>query len=69
MIEDDDMFSISHLLYALGAFYGVVGLVLVLRAQKPTCHICAYRVYCPIRQRSLWDPSIKRCYDASKPMP
>ncbi|MGO9646738.1 MAG: hypothetical protein ACLPOO_01660 [Terriglobales bacterium] len=60
------MLSLSHWLYGLAAFYGVVGLVFARKALKPTCRICAHRVYCPIRQRSLWDPSAKRCYDVPK---
>ncbi len=57
------MLSFPHWLYALAAFYGAIVLGIAVRARKPTCRICAHRGYCPIRQRSLWDPSTKRCYD------
>jgi len=60
------MFSLPHWLYALAAFYGAIGLEMARRAQKPTCRICAHRQYCPIRQRALWDPSAKHCYDVPK---
>jgi len=60
------MVSLPHWLYALAVFYGALGLEIARRARKPTCRICAHRVYCPIRARSLWVPSTKLCYDIPK---
>ncbi len=55
--------NLLHFLYGLAAFYGVIGLLLVRKAQKPTCRICGHREYCPTRQQAQRDPSIKRCYE------
>jgi len=61
------MVALSHWLYALAAFYGVVAIEIARRAQKPNCRTCAHRQYCPIRQLSLWEPGTKRCYEMRKP--
>jgi len=57
------MFSLHHCLYALGAFYGVIGLVILRRAGKPTCRICVHFEHCPTRRWFLHDPDTKRCYE------
>ena len=62
------MLSLPHWLYALAAFYGVISLGFARRAHRPTCRICAYRECCPIRQRAMWDPTTKHCYEIPKPL-
>ena len=57
------MFSLPHFLYALLAFYGVVSVLLIRRAWRPSCRICVHRDYCPVRRASQLDSRVERCYD------
>jgi hypothetical protein len=38
--------------YALAAFYWVVGVEILLRAVTPSCRVCVYRHSCPYRKRN-----------------
>ena len=44
------MLQVSHLLHALAAVYGAVGLVVLRRLFEPSCRVCAHRHSCPNRE-------------------
>lgn len=43
------MFSLHHWMYALAAFYCVLGVIFYRLARRPTCRLCFYRTDCPNR--------------------
>ena len=53
---------LSPVVLALGAFYTVVGVVIVRRAYKPTCRVCLFRQFCPNRQGEHLNSAGKPCW-------
>lgn len=53
---------LSPLMLALGAFYTVVGVVIVRRTYKPTCRVCFFRQFCPNRQSGHLQFAGKPCW-------
>jgi hypothetical protein len=49
------------LLYALAAFYAVLGVGLVCKARKPSCRTCLYWQECLDKQLGITGPPPKRC--------
>jgi len=54
------MFSTA--LLAFGAFYVVVGVVIVRRLYKSTCRVCLFRQFCPNRQGEHLNSAGKPCW-------
>ena len=48
-------------LFALGAFYVMLGVSLVRKARKPSCRTCVYWQDCPSTQPRFTDTPPKRC--------
>ena len=44
------MLHASSLIYFFAAVYGIVGVVVLRRAFKPSCRICLHRDACPNRE-------------------
>lgn len=56
------MFEPSMLaLYAVGAFYAVLGVSLACKARKPSCRTCAYWQDCLEKQLAITSTPPKRC--------
>ena len=53
---------LSPIVLALGAFYMVVGVVIVRRARQPTCRVCLFRQFCPNRQGGHLNSGGKPCW-------
>jgi hypothetical protein len=53
---------LSPMVLALGAFYTVVGVVIVRRVCKPTCRVCLFRQFCPNRQGEHLNSAGKPCW-------
>ncbi|MBZ5704156.1 MAG: hypothetical protein LAN63_02295 [Acidobacteriia bacterium] len=49
-------------LYALGAFYGVLGVCLVCKSRKPSCRSCVYWQHCLSAQLGITGTPPKRCF-------
>jgi hypothetical protein len=49
-------------LYALGAFYAVLGVSLVCKARKPSCRTCLYWQDCLEKHLAITGTPPKRCF-------
>jgi hypothetical protein len=43
------MSALPHWIYALAAFYLVLGVIIFRMARRPSCRVCALRYRCPNR--------------------
>jgi hypothetical protein len=63
------MFSLSHWLYGLVAFYSVLGVFFLRLGSKPNCRTCLNRDDCPNRARGVLPKfaRLPRCLASKKP--